>query len=65
VFPDRAEQAAAAIEARLAAGEYDDLDEGALAERLTSQLYEICADRHLRIRVGGARRHRPAPPKVG
>src|SRR5260370_39385921 len=44
VFPDRAEQAATAIEARLAAGEYGDLDEAALAERLTSQLHEICAD---------------------
>jgi Peptidase family S41/N-terminal domain of Peptidase_S41 in eukaryotic IRBP len=51
VFPDRAEQAAAAIETRLAAGEYDGLDEATLAERLTSHLYEVCADKHLRVRV--------------
>jgi N-terminal domain of Peptidase_S41 in eukaryotic IRBP len=51
VFPDRAEQAAAAIEARLAAGEYDDLDHKALAGRLTEQLDEVCQDRHLRVRV--------------
>ncbi|HLX48229.1 MAG TPA: S41 family peptidase [Streptosporangiaceae bacterium] len=49
LFPGRAGQAAAAIEARLAGGEYDDLDETALAERLTSQLYGLCADRHLRV----------------
>ena len=51
VFPDRAEQAAAAIEARLAAGEYDDLEEAALTERLTAQLDEVCADKHLRVRT--------------
>jgi hypothetical protein len=58
VFPDRAEQAAAAIEARLAAGEYDDLDEDTLAERLTSHLHEVCPDRHLRVRI---RPPRPSP----
>jgi hypothetical protein len=51
VFPERAAQAAAEIEARLAAGEYDDLGEPELAERLTSQLYAICADKHLRVRA--------------
>ncbi len=51
VFPDLAEQAAVAIEARLAAGEYDDLDEEALAERLTSDLHEVCDDKHLRVRT--------------
>lgn len=51
VFPDKAERAAAAIQARLDAGEYDDLDEGALGSLLTSQLYELCADRHLRMRL--------------
>jgi Peptidase family S41/N-terminal domain of Peptidase_S41 in eukaryotic IRBP len=61
VFPDRAEQAAAAIETRLAAGEYDDLDEAALAERLTSQLDEICADKHLRVRAMPPRPPRPGP----
>lgn len=51
VFPDRAAAAAAEIETRLAAGEYDGLDEPELAERLTSQLYAVCADKHLRVRA--------------
>jgi hypothetical protein len=63
VFPDRAEQAAAAIEARLAAGEYDDLDEAALAERLTTQLDEICADKHLRVAAMPPRPHRAPRPE--
>jgi hypothetical protein len=68
VFPDRGERAAGALEARLAAGEYDGLDEAALAGRLTGHLYEACADRHLRVRVmsPGRSRHgpgeRPAAP---
>ena len=61
VFPERAEQAAAVIETRLAAGEYDELDEGTLAERLTRQMYEICADKHLRVRVTPPRPVRPEP----
>jgi hypothetical protein len=65
VFPDRAEQAATAVEARLAAGEYDDLDEAALAERLTSQLHEICADGHLRVRTMPPRPARRAPAEPG
>jgi len=63
VFPDRAEQAATAIEARLAAGEYDDLDETALAERLTAQLDEICADKHLRVRAMPPRPQRAPRPE--
>jgi hypothetical protein len=65
VFPDRAEQAAAAIEARLAAGEYDDLDPEALAGRLTEQLDEVCQDKHLRVRVRPPRPARPEPPEPG
>lgn len=61
VFPERAEQAATAIEARLAAREYDDLDEITLTERLTSHLYEICADKHLQVRLGGG----PGPTAPG
>jgi hypothetical protein len=49
VFPEVADRAATAVEARLAAGEYDDLDEPALAELLTSHLNEICDDKHLRV----------------
>ena len=59
VSPGLAEQAAAAIEARLAAGEYDDLDEEALAERLTSQMQEICDDKHLRVGTMPPRQGRP------
>ncbi len=61
VFPERAERAAAAVETRLAAGEYDDLDEITLTDRLTSHLYEVCADKHLRVRLGG----RPGPGPGG
>ena len=53
VFPELAEQAATAVEARLAAGEYDDLDEITLTERLTSHLREVCEDKHLAVRLGG------------
>ena len=53
VFPDQAGQAATAIEARLEAGEYDDLDEVTLTERLTRDLQEITDDRHLRVALGG------------
>ena len=59
VFPEVAEQAAAAVEARLAAGEYDNLDEITLTELLTSHLQEITGDKHLRLRLGGG--PRPGP----
>jgi C-terminal processing protease CtpA/Prc len=51
IFPDRAATAAAAVRARREAGEYDGLDEVALADRLTAHLFEVCADKHLRVRV--------------
>jgi C-terminal processing protease CtpA/Prc len=51
IFPDRAEEAAAGIRKRLAAGEYEGLDEAALGERLTAELFEVCRDKHLRVRV--------------
>jgi Peptidase family S41/N-terminal domain of Peptidase_S41 in eukaryotic IRBP len=53
VFPAVAERAATAVEARLEAGEYDDLDEITLTELLTTHLNEVCADKHLRVRLGG------------
>jgi hypothetical protein len=66
VFPERAEQAAVALEASLAAGEYEGLDDEALAEKLTSQLYEVCRDKHLRVhtqpRWDGPARHREGEP---
>ncbi|MGH3154367.1 MAG: hypothetical protein ACRDOB_27085, partial [Streptosporangiaceae bacterium] len=65
VFPDMAEQAAVAVEARLAAGEYDDLDEITLTELLTSHLQETTGDKHLRVRLGGGPGPRPGGPKPG
>ena len=78
VFPELAEQAAAAVEARLAAGAYDGLDESALAERLTEHLNLVCEDKHLRVRAmppreagrrtavpGAAERARPEPGHRG
>jgi len=55
VFPELAGQVAASVEARLAAGEYDNLDEIALTELLTSHLQDASGDKHLRVGLGGAR----------
>jgi Peptidase family S41/N-terminal domain of Peptidase_S41 in eukaryotic IRBP len=63
VFPEVADRAATAVETRLAAGEYDDLDEPALAELLTGHLNEICDDKHLR--VWAPRGPRPGGPGPG
>ena len=52
VFPELAEQAATAIEARLAAGEYDQLDEITLTELVTRHLQEATGDRHLAVMLG-------------
>jgi Peptidase family S41/N-terminal domain of Peptidase_S41 in eukaryotic IRBP len=60
VFPELAAQASAAIEARMAAGEYDNLDEIALTELVTGHLQEVCEDRHLALRLGGG--PPPGPP---
>jgi hypothetical protein len=65
VFPELAEQAATSVEGRLAAGEYDDLDEVTLTELVTGHLQDITGDKHLRLRLGGGpppRRERPAEP---
>jgi hypothetical protein len=53
VFPELADRAAAAVEARLAAGEYDHLDAITLTELVTSHLREVCDDKHLALRLGG------------
>jgi len=65
VFPEVAEQAAAAVEARLEAGEYDELDEIALVELLTEQLREITDDKHLGMRLGGRGPGGPGPGGPG
>ncbi|MGH8774731.1 MAG: S41 family peptidase [Jiangellaceae bacterium] len=57
VFPEKAQAAAAAIRTRSVAGEYEGLDDAELGERLTADLFEYCADKHLRVRVRGADLH--------
>jgi Peptidase family S41/N-terminal domain of Peptidase_S41 in eukaryotic IRBP len=67
VFPELAERAAAAIEARLAAGEYDNLDDIGLTQVVTEHLQEATDDRHLALRLGEVGPHRvqqePEPAK--
>jgi hypothetical protein len=65
VFPELAEQAATVVRAELAAGAYDDLDEEALAELLTSQLQEMCHDKHLRVHAHQPRERLRPPPGRG
>jgi hypothetical protein len=65
VFPEVAEQAATAVEARLAAGEYDNLDEITLTELVTSHLQEVTGDKHLRLRLGGGPGPGPGGPGPG
>jgi len=50
VFPDKARAAAEVIRAR----DYSGLDESELAERLTADLFELCQDKHLRVRIRDA-----------
>jgi hypothetical protein len=65
VFPDQAEQIAAEIEARLAAGDYDNLDEITLTELLTEHLQAASGDKHLRVRLGGGPPPRGDDPGPG
>jgi len=65
VFPELADRAATAVEARLAAGEYDQLDEITLTELVTSHLREVCDDKHLALRLGGGPGPRPGAPGPG
>lgn len=51
VFPARARDAAAVIHDRLAAGEYADVSRVELCRRLTTELLELCDDKHLEIRM--------------
>ena len=53
MFPEVAERAAVAVGARLAAGEYDALDEVTLTDLLTGHLDAVCDDKHLRVELGG------------
>jgi hypothetical protein len=65
VFPEVAERAAAAVESRLAAGEYDDLDEITLTELVTRHLQDVTRDKHLRLRLGGGPGPGPGPRPDG
>lgn len=54
IFPEKAAAAAKVIRTRRDAGDYRDLGDEALAERLTSVLHEVCADKHLSVRLRDA-----------
>jgi C-terminal processing protease CtpA/Prc len=60
IFPEKAAAAAVAIRARRDAGGYEGLTDEALAERVTAHLYEVCADKHLRLRI----RDEEMPPQL-
>jgi hypothetical protein len=73
VFPEQAERAAAVVEARLAAGEYDNLDEIALTDLVTEHLQDATDDRHLALMLGEGpppratpvpEPHKPEDPEV-
>jgi C-terminal processing protease CtpA/Prc len=63
IFPNKAEKAAVVIETRLAAGEYDRLDEMTLGARVTEQFFAMCADKHLRLRVRDEELHDALTPE--
>ncbi|MEV0648879.1 S41 family peptidase [Phytomonospora sp. NPDC050363] len=50
IFPDKAATLAADIRARLAAGDFADLDDATLGEKITALFHEHTGDKHLRLR---------------
>src|SRR4051812_27280697 len=50
IFPERASVAADTVRQRESDGAYARLDDTELCERLTSDLFELTADKHLRVR---------------
>jgi hypothetical protein len=59
VFPDKGAQAADMLEANAKAGDYDNLDEQALAQRLTADLRTLTRDLHFGVRL-----EPPEPPAL-
>ncbi|HEX9987177.1 MAG TPA: S41 family peptidase [Chloroflexia bacterium] len=54
VFPEVAQTMSEKLRMALAAGTYDDIVEPvALRERLTTDLQDVCHDKHVRVRCGG------------
>ncbi|GCE29376.1 interphotoreceptor retinoid-binding protein [Dictyobacter alpinus] len=49
IFPERAAQAVTLLRANLAAGVYENFVESNLCDRLSADLFETCADKHLRL----------------
>ncbi|HEU5375386.1 MAG TPA: S41 family peptidase, partial [Ktedonobacteraceae bacterium] len=49
IFPERAAQAATLLHANLAAGVYQTAGGADLCDRLSADLFETCADKHLRL----------------
>ncbi len=49
IFPERAVQATTLLRAKLAAGAYQTSVESDLCDRLSADLFEACADKHLRL----------------
>jgi hypothetical protein len=65
VFPDRAAQAKAKIDAALAVGKYDSIrDPRAFAQCLTEDLQSVTHDKHMRVSPSTARQA-PRPPTNG
>jgi C-terminal processing protease CtpA/Prc len=49
VFPERADAIGAAIRRRMVDGEYEQLTDTELCEKVTAHLQEVCPDKHLRL----------------
>jgi hypothetical protein len=66
IFPDRAAQAKAKIDAALAAGDYDPIDDPRVfAQRLTEDLQSVTHDKHMRVTpTGGPAPAAAAPPQA-
>ena len=62
VYPKVGEEMATTIEKSVAEDDYVDIDDvHSFATKLTDQLREICADKHLRVRAGTPRQPRRSP----